>query len=371
MQDKELTAWLYLCQTPGLNNQNIRFLLQHFGNAEAIFNSKVIQHLAKEDKLFRFVDLCRAQKAKPDIKKKIQQALFWKQQKHHHIVTLRCKAYPSLLKEIPDPPLLLYVAGTLEALAEPQIAMVGSRKATPGGRAMAKHLAGDLVSAGYSVCSGLALGIDSESHRGALEKQGISVAVLGSGIDQVYPQANKNLAYELVKKGAIVSEFPLGTAPKPWHFPRRNRIISGLSQGVVIVEAALKSGSLISARYALEQGREVFAVPGSPHNPQAKGCHDLLKNGAKLVENAADIIEELGAFIKLEHERQQIHNDSTSCLANDARILLNHIDYETTSVDALIRQTNFNAEQISGLLIELEIEGLIISRQGGYSLSPA
>ncbi len=270
----------------------------------------------------RLIDQCRAYKARPESTKKIRQALLWQQQKHQHIITLRCSTYPPLLKEIPDPPLILYVAGSLDALALPQIAMVGSRKASPGGRAIAKRLAGDLTSAGYSVCSGMALGIDSESHHGALENQGVSVAVLGCGIDRIYPDSNKRLAQELVEKGAIVSEFPLGTPPKPWHFPQRNRIISGLSQGVVIVEAALKSGSLITARYALEQGREVFAVPGSLHNPQAKGSHHLLKNGAKLVENATDIIEELGAF--LEFEQEQLHNQHGDIkrVDRDVKILL-------------------------------------------------
>ncbi len=283
---------------------------------------------------------------------------------------MECKAFPPLLKEIPDPPLLLYVAGSLDLLSFPQIAMVGSRKASPGGRAIAKRLAGDLVKAGYSVCSGMALGIDTESHQGALGEKGPSVAVLGCGIDQVYPNTNKRLAHCLVNEGAIVSEFALGASPKPWHFPQRNRIISGLSQAVVIVEAALKSGSLISARYALEQGREVFAVPGSPHNPQAKGCHYLLKNGAKLVENVADILEELGAFQRFEQAPIEDYESSKKYIADDAKLLLGHIDYETTSIDALILETHFSVEHHSRLLVELEILGLITPRQGGYSLSP-
>lgn len=371
MQDQQLSAWLSLCLTPSLSNKSIRFLLQYFKNAEDIFNSRIDRQSAKEEGFMRLIKHCRSHRSKPEINKKIQQALLWQQQKQQHIITLRCGTYPQLLKEIPDPPLLLYVSGSLEVLASPQIAMVGSRKASPGGRAMAKRLAGNLATAGYSVCSGLALGIDSESHHGALEKQGLTVAVLGCGIDQIYPRSNLRLAQELAEKGAIVSEFPLGTPPKPRHFPQRNRIISGLSQGVVIVEAALKSGSLITARYALEQGREVFAVPGSPHNPQAKGCHYLLKNGAKLVENAADIIEELGAFLEFEKMDLYQHKGKTKRATKEAKNLLEYIDYETTSIDTLIRKTNFNAEQIGGLLIELEIQGLIILRQGGYSLSPA
>ena len=371
MERQELAAWLSLSLTPNLNNKSMRFLLQHFENAEGIFNSKIDQQDSLKEGCIRLLDHCRSYRAKSEINKKIQHALLWHQQSQHQIITLCCSAYPPLLKEIPDPPLLLYVAGSLEVLNTAQIAVVGSRKASPGGRTMARRLAGDLATMGYSVCSGLALGIDSESHQGALEKCGRSVAVLGCGIDRIYPNANKRLAQELVEKGAIVSEFPLGEPPKPWHFPQRNRIISGLSQGVVIVEAALKSGSLITARYALEQGREVFAVPGSPHNPQAKGSHHLLKNGAKLVENISDIIEELGAFSQFEQEQHYKSQSTKLHLGKDAKILLQHMDYEATSIDRLIRRTNFNAEHIGGLLIELEIEGLIILRQGGYSLSPA
>ncbi|MBN4075074.1 MAG: DNA-protecting protein DprA [SAR86 cluster bacterium] len=369
MEEKELSAWLSLCLTPDISNKSIRFLLQHFNN-----NVEQIIHPRRHEKnkeICSLVAQCRAHKAKPETNKKIQQALLWQQEKQQHIITLHSDTYPPLLKEIPDPPLLLYVIGSLQALTLPQIAMVGSRKASPGGRAMAKRLAGDLATGGYSVCSGMALGIDSESHMGALEKQGVSVAVLGSGIDQIYPRSNLNLAEQLAVKGALVSEFPLGTPPKPWHFPQRNRIISGLSQGVVVVEAALKSGSLITARYALEQGREVFAVPGSPHNPQAKGCHHLLKNGAKLVESAADIVEELGAFIDLGHEQLLSKANKTKGLNKVAQTLLQHIDYEVTNIELLIHQTGINAELIGSLLIELELEGLISSRQGGYSLALA
>lgn len=371
MKDKELSAWLSLCMTPELSNKNTHLLLQHFTNAAKIFDEKLSldKNLGKE--VLGLISLCRARKANPDTNKKIQQALQWRNQKQHHLITLHCDTYPPLLKEIPDPPLLLYVVGSLAALCLPQIAIVGSRKASPGGKVMAKRLAENLVRYGYAICSGMALGIDSEGHQGALTEQGISVAVLGCGIDQIYPRSNARLAKQLAARGALVSEFPLGTPPKPWHFPQRNRIISGLSQGVVVVEAALKSGSLITARYALEQGREVFAVPGSPHNPQAKGSHYLLKSGAKLVENASDVIEELGAFINIQQKRRINNENPSTHLNKAAQTLLKHIDYEVTNIDLLIHQTGINAEHIASLLIELELAGLIISRPGGYSLSPA
>lgn len=370
MKEKELSAWLSLSLTPNISNKNIRLLLRQIGNAAPVFQNEAIQGLKEKD-FFMLAKHCRMHRFKPEIIKKIRQALDWQQDNQHHIITLHDKRYPALLKEIPDPPILLYVAGSLEALSLPQIAIVGSRKASPGGKAMARRLAGELVGGGYSVCSGMALGIDTESHMGALEKQGTSVAVLGSGIDQVYPRANKRLAEQLVEKGALISEFALGAPPLPRYFPQRNRIISGLSQGVVVVEAALQSGSLLTAHHALEQGREVFAVPGSPHNVQAKGCHYLLKNGAKLVECAADIVEELGAFVGLEQQQLLNKTKKTKPLNKSAQCLLQHVDYDVTTVETLIHQTGLSAECIGGLLIELELEGLIIPNKGGYSLSPA
>jgi DNA processing protein len=371
MKDQQLSAWLSLSLIPKLSTKNKQLLLRHFGDAAGVFQADVSQQgqVAKEIRVL--LEHCRAQQRTPEHSKKVQQALAWKQNKQHHIITLQDKFYPSLLKEIPDPPLLLYVLGSLDALSLPQIAMVGSRKASPGGRVIAKRLAGDLASGGYSVCSGMALGIDSESHAGALEMQGASVAVLGSGIDQIYPRTNRKLYEELAEKGALISEFALGVPPLPLHFPQRNRIISGLSQGVVVVEAALKSGSLVTARHALEQDREVFAVPGSPHNIQARGCHYLIKHGAKLVENAADIIEELGGFLALEQEQCNNRNNKSKTLSDKAKALLQHIDFEATNIEVLIRQTGISADEAGSLLIELELEGFIIPQQGGYSLAPA
>lgn len=393
MESSKLEAWLSLSLMPGISNKTFHHLLSVFGEPEHVFNNKQSELPARasnqqechpktskqknsnqaytNQSVHALLESCRTQFQDKAIRKKVQQALDWQQQDHQHILTLHCANYPRLLKEIADPPPVLYVRGAPEALALPQIAMVGSRNASPGGRTIAKRLAAELAGGGYSVCSGMALGIDTESHLGALDNQGISVAVLGCGVDQIYPRQNKKLASRLTEVGAIVSEFPLGAAPESWHFPQRNRLISGLSHGVVVVEAALRSGSLITARFALEQGREVFAVPGSPHNPLAKGCHHLLKNGAKLVEQASDIVEELGAFISLQYT--QIENSvlKTNALNKDAKKLLQHIDYEATSIDHLICQTGMNAELIGSLLVELELQGLIISRLSGYSLSPA
>ena len=371
MEEKELSAWLSICQTPKLNNNHIQLLLQHVENPVQIFDDKSLPKRIKQQDVLRIIERCKQHKSKPARLNEIEKALRWQKQDRHHLITIHCENYPPLLKEIPDPPPLLYVVGSVEDLSLPQIAIVGSRKASPGGKVMAKRLAEDLAVIGYSICSGMALGIDSESHLGALESQGKSVAVLGCGIDKIYPKSNSKLANLLAQQGALVSEFSLGTPPRPWHFPQRNRIISGLSQGVVVVEAAVKSGSLITARFALEQGREIFAVPGSPHNPQAKGCHYLLKNGAKLVEQAEDIIEELGVFIELGRQQLSMRSNETKALNIEEQALLNHMDYEPTSIELLIHHTGIDAELIGSMLTALELEGLIISRQGGYSLSPA
>jgi len=211
-----------------------------------------------------------------------------------HILTLHDPAYPALLKEIADPPPLLFVRGDPAVLSRPQLGIVGSRNPTPGGRSLAEDFARSLSRCGLVVTSGMALGIDAAGHRGALRGGGTTLAVAGTGPDRIYPARHRDLARAIVEQGAIISEFAPGTPALPSNFPRRNRIISGLSLGVLVVEAACRSGSLITARLAAEQGREVFALPGSIHNPLARGCHHLIRQGAKLVEDIEDIVEELG-----------------------------------------------------------------------------
>tara|TARA_R110000824_G_scaffold336_4_gene2016 strand:+ start:74987 stop:76144 length:1158 start_codon:yes stop_codon:yes gene_type:complete len=383
MESSKLEAWISLSLMSGISHKIFHQLLSAFGEPERLLSNNHPEFLApqnnppesnqseNEQDFQALLAGCRLQLRNKALRKKVQRALDWQQEEDQHILTLHCAEYPELLKEISDPPPILYVKGSPAVLTFPQIAMVGSRNASPGGKAIARRLASDLAGGGYSVCSGMALGIDAESHLGALDSQGISVAVLGCGVDQIYPRQNKKLAGRLVEAGAIVSEFALGAAPESWHFPQRNRLISGLSHGVVVVEAALRSGSLITARFALEQGREVFAVPGSPHNPLAKGCHLLLKNGAKLVEQASDIVEELGAFLNLQHAQLGSSALKSEPLSKDATKLLQHIDYEATSIDYLVYQTGMRAELIGSLLVGLELQGHIICRAGGYSLSPA
>ncbi|CAG0910748.1 unnamed protein product, partial [Cyprideis torosa] len=226
--------------------------------------------------------------------------LNWLSHDKHYILPITSEQYPSLLRAIDDPPPLIYVVGDPNLLSYPQLAVVGSRNATRAGIANAEAFSLHLASAGLGITSGLALGIDTAAHRGALKADGITLAVAGTGLDGVYPARNRSLAEEIARTGALISEFPIGTRPSPENFPRRNRIISGLSLGTLVIEAAAKSGSLITARLASEQGREVFAIPGSIHNPLARGCHQLIRQGAKLVETGDDILEELAAILNLD-----------------------------------------------------------------------
>jgi len=367
MQEQELTAWLSLSLGSGLPSRQLLGLLAHFPSPRALLEMplKELQpNLVAPIKAVRAA--CRAQ----GVQGRVMQALKWQEQKDCHILSLDSPHYPGLLREIADPPVLLYVQGHAEALSLPQLAIVGSRKPSPGGREMARLLAGDLSKAGFSICSGLALGIDTESHQGALAVKGVSVAVLGSGLDRVYPRQNQVLARDLRERGALVSEYPLGAAAQAWHFPQRNRVISGLSRGVLVVEAAQKSGSLITAHCALEQGREVFAVPGSPFNPQSRGCHSLLKNGAALVESVRDIAEELGGFCtNADISAAALLTDRMTQLSQPARNLLGCLDANWASMDTLVLRSGLPVEQVLATLSELEIYRLIEAGPEGYSLS--
>src|SRR5665811_184239 len=293
MIDESLKAWLALSLIRGLGDEGARHLLREFGSPDAVLGASV-------SSLKSFV--------KPDVAAAIGKgidedvlapALTWLEDSQNHLVTLGDSDYPQALLNITDPPLLLYVKGRRDLLNATSLAIVGSRHATPQGINNAEEFANTLSDAGLCIISGMAHGIDAAAHRGALRGQGSSIAVVGTGLDKVYPAANRDLAHTLAQHGALVSEFPLGTPPLAANFPRRNRIISGMSLGCLVVEASLQSGSLITARLALEQGRDVFAIPGSIHAPQSKGCHALLKQGAKLVEAAQDIIEELGGVFVL------------------------------------------------------------------------
>ncbi|WP_428356610.1 DNA-processing protein DprA [Methyloprofundus sp.] len=296
----------------------------------------------------------------------IEQDLLWLEQQNNHILLFTDKDYPSQLKEIPDPPPILFARGDIDLIHFPQIAIVGSRNPSSLGIQIATDFASSLVSTGFTITSGLALGIDAASHRGALAAQGKTIAVTGTGLDRVYPAAHKQLATEIVNKGLLISEFPPGTTAKANHFPRRNRIISGLSVGVLVVEAARQSGSLITARMALEQNREVFAIPGSIYNPLARGCNAMIKEGAKLVETTQDIVEELGHFFQLPNAQNNDLNINTqSNLDEQQQTLLNYVLYSPTSIDQLVNETGFSVENIASNLLILEIQGYIIATNGG------
>ena len=276
------------------------------------------------------------------------------------VVTLADENYPPLLREIYDPPALLYYRGNIGCLSQTCAAIVGSRKATACGRASAEKFAAELAAAGIVVVSGMARGIDSHAHQGALRVQGTTAAVLGSGLDICYPPENRALREKIVENGVVISEFPPGSQPKPAHFPMRNRIISGLSLAVVVVEAAEKSGALITADCALEQGREVFAVPGSIHSPTSRGCHRLLKEGAALAESAADILGFLG---------QRLPEAAAAVeLTAAQKLVLTALEYEPTHFDKLLQATGLTAADLSGLLVELELAGFVQKLSGNFYL---
>ena len=277
--------------------------------------------------------------------------LAWAARPDRHILTLEHPAYPRLLAEIPDPPPLLFVQGDPAVLGRLQLALVGSRNPTAGGARTARDFAAFLARAGLVITSGLALGIDAAAHEGALAAGRPTVAVTGTGLDRVYPARHHKLAHAIAEQGALVSEFPTGTPPRPEHFPRRNRIISGLSLGVLVVEAAVRSGSLITARLAAEQGREVFAIPGSIHNPLARGCHALIRQGAKLVETT--------------WRSSNSVDTAPPTLDADHLGLLESLGYDAVSVDELVRRSGLTAEAVSSMLLILELEGYVVPAPGG------
>jgi DNA processing protein len=293
----------------------------------------------------------------------IDKDLSWLEQQNNSVILFNDKNYPSQLKEIADPPPVLFVRGNPDLLSLPQIAIVGSRNPSTLGEETAFNFAKTLSHYGFVITSGLALGIDGASHRGALNAKGFTIAVAGTGLDRVYPARHKELATEIVKTGVMISEFPPGTTAKANHFPRRNRIISGLCQGLLVVEAAKQSGSLITARMALEQNREVFAIPGSIHNPLARGCNALIREGAKLVETTQDILEELNQFYQQDEKLLPLTMQSTLDL--EQQTLLNRVMFSPTSIDYLVENTGESVEVISSMLLILELQGYLEATAGG------
>lgn len=288
----------------------------------------------------------------------------------HELVTWGSPGYPALLAATEDAPLVLFVEGDAQALGLPQLAIVGSRNPTSIGRDTATRFAAQLAAAGLIVTSGLALGIDGAAHRGALAARGRTVAVLGCGLDTIYPREHAGLAREISGQGALVSEMPTGTAPLRQHFPRRNRIISGLAVGTLVVEAAIRSGSLITARLAGEQGREVFAIPGSIHSPLSRGCHRLIRQGAKLVESVEDVVAELGPLLgglaaTARVEALDAQEDSGCALDKDYEILLDALGFAPASVDTLVERTGLGPDAVASMLLILELDGRVSQQHGG------
>lgn len=285
-------------------------------------------------------------------------------------ITLGDALYPPQLAAAPGAPAELWLHGDVTLLARPQIALVGSRAPTAAGRRLAGGMARDLVAAGYVITSGLARGIDAAAHQAALDAGGGTIAVLGTGLDICYPAQNQALHERIARHGLLVSEFPPGTGPRPHHFPRRNRIISGLSRGVAVIEAAASSGSLITARYAAEQGRDVFAVPGSPLNPLAAGCNELIRHGAVLARGAADILAEQGFSLQQIPVADQALGDadSGSCAAprldKDYEMLLDALGFEPASIDDLVDRTGLSPGAVASMMLILELENRIEARPG-------
>ena len=349
----DIESWLGLGLIDGLGDESERRLLVAFGSPAEILSANVAT-------LERVVSKQAAHSiALGADKEKLAIALKWLEEPRNSVITLADPDYPSLLLNIPDPPPLLYLKGRRELLSSPALAIVGSRNATPQGLSNAEAFAAAASNAGLCIISGMALGVDTAAHRGGLHGTAASIAVVGTGLDIVYPARNRELAHELAERGALVSEFPLGTPAIGSNFPRRNRIISGMSRGCLVVEAALQSGSLITARQALEQGRDVFAIPGSIHSPLSRGCHALIKQGAKLVESAQDILEELGY-------------QATSAAANDAAktdvedsVLLRYLGHDASDIDTLCVRSGLTAEAVSAMLLALELDGVVANLPGG------
>lgn len=367
-QEKKQFQWLALIACKGLGQQTLKKALNYFDTLDEIFEANPTE--LKQAGLSNSVveQIC-----KKSYIETVETNLRWTESESNHLITLDHPAYPEHLKSFYDPPWALFVKGDPEVLSTIQIAVVGSRNASQIGLQNAFEFSQYLASNGVSITSGLALGVDTQAHKGALNAAGITVAVVATGLDRVYPARNRDLAHQIIEEGAIVSENPLGTPPQAGLFPKRNRIISGLSRGTLIVEGTVNSGSLITARHAMEQGREVFAIPGSIHNPLAKGCHALIKQGAKLVENGADIFSELTSIFDLAPSQQEDINPTnpTELIDNDQKTILEHLEHDFISVDYLTGKTGIPVEKLSSTLLMLELNDLIISSPGGmYAINP-
>lgn len=359
-------SWFKLKNVPGIGNLLFKRLIERFTSPEQVFAASREDLLRTEGITPRLVSSLRQAVLSEESMNDMELA----ERKGYQIICLTDPLYPPLLREIPDPPPLLYLSGILDP-QEPLLAVVGSRNATSYGISTTRRLCADLVGKGLSIVSGMARGIDTAAHEGALMGRGRTIAVLGSGLERIYPAENENLFHRICENGAVISEFPLNAAPDAHRFPMRNRIISGMSLGTLVVEATRNSGSLITARFAVEQNREVFAIPGSIHSFKSAGSHILIKQGAKLVEHAQDILDELGldsrpSSTKYRVSSKQVQTALPSSLNDDEKKVIEVLSLYPVHSDELVRKLDIASGKLMAVLLQLEIKGWVQHSEGNY-----
>ena len=348
-----------LARTPGLTAEHVRALFEVTGGESSV---ECPAHMLRG---VRIPPAARAFLAAPD-EAELLRDLRWIESSGAKLLLCTDTAYPPMLAQTPGAPAVLFVLGSIEALHSPQLAMVGSRNPTAAGRNTARAFAAGFARAGLTITSGLAVGVDAASHQGALQVDGVTVAVFGTGLDAVYPSENASLAARIRESGALISEFPPRTEPSKRNFPRRNRIISGLSHGTLVVEATCRSGSLITARYAGEQGRDVFAIPGSIHSPLSRGCHKLIREGAKLVEEPGDVLSELQIPVHGQRVMAARRRRKTGTpLDKEYEMLLDALGFEPATIDGLVERTGLPSDSLASMLLILELEGCVAALPGG------
>jgi DNA processing protein len=362
----EQLAWAFLARAPELDAAAVSTALELLGSAAGILRASAADRAAASLSTAAN-DFLTVAPAAADAGRAERR---WLDSTRHHLIPFTHPRFPTMLLTLPDCPIALYLAGSIDAVSEPQLAIVGSRNPTPQGGENATAFAAGLGARGIAITSGLAVGIDACAHRGALDAQAITIAVLGTGVDVVYPAGNRALGEQIEHHGALVSEFPLGTPPRRANFPRRNRIIAGLCLGTLVVEAALRSGSLITARRANSYGREVFAIPGSIHNPLCRGCHALIKGGAKLTESVDDILTELNFSAFFDNHMGDANGSRPAVrfmpgMDKDHKILLDALGFDPADLDTLVVRTGFKAQAVSSMMLILELEGHVQAAPGG------